>query len=414
MAKTSAQPQKYHIALSFAGEDRKYVEQVATHLVSEGVDVFYDKFDEANLWGKDLYTHLQDIYENKAVFTVMFVSEHYKKKLWTNHERTSAQARAFTESREYILPAFFDESVEVPGLLKTTGRISLTKRTPEELAQLIIKKLKSFGVQLAKQFAYSDEAKADVDFPLPKNDKIAKIISALKSYNWYTQSPAVKSIMELDWSTLEPDQIFVLGRNIYQCACGTERSALDILSNLRRDLARLPPDAAAHLLNGMFFEVYFDKTGEFRGGDNLKGRCLDKLLELQPVKKYSRSVSFIRSALRPYGAQLPFLPSTVPEVVTVEVNVRNSHPPMIKSLTLNGRDLLSKEDKGEARPSRVWKLSFGDFTIRELKENLAEAWSIPLAQLEIKSNQNVDSKIEYRLPKGISVRWPPATTSADE
>jgi TIR domain len=413
MPKNSSHAQKYHIALSFAGEDRKYVDQVATHLVSEGVDVFYDKFDEANLWGKDLYTHLQDIYENKALFTVMFVSEHYKRKLWTNHERKSAQARAFTEIREYILPAFFDESVEVPGLLKTTGRISLTKRTPEELAQLIIKKLKSFGVQLAKQFAYSDEAKADVDFPLPKGDKIAELISALKSHNWYRQSPAVKSIMELDWSTLEPDQIFVLGRNIYQCACGEERSALDILNNLRRDLARLPPDAVAHLLNGMFFEAYFDKTGEFRS-DNLKGRCLDKLLELQTVKKYSRSVSFIRSALQPYRAQLPFVPSTIPEMVTVEVNVRNSHPPMVKSLTLNGRDLLSKEGKGAARPSRLWKLSFGEFTIRELKVSLAEAWSIPLIQLEIKSNQNVDSKIEYRLPQGVSVRWPGPAISADE
>ena len=60
-------------------------------------------------------------------------AEAYGKKVWTNHERKSAQARAFTESREYILPAFFDESVEVPGLLKTTGRIGLTNRKPEAL-----------------------------------------------------------------------------------------------------------------------------------------------------------------------------------------------------------------------------------------------------------------------------------------
>jgi len=50
--------QKYHVALSFAGEDRAYVERVATQLVSEGVTVFYDKFEEATLWGKNLYSHL--------------------------------------------------------------------------------------------------------------------------------------------------------------------------------------------------------------------------------------------------------------------------------------------------------------------------------------------------------------------
>ena len=37
---------KYHIALSFAGEDRDYVEEVANDLRDHGVDVFYDKFEE--------------------------------------------------------------------------------------------------------------------------------------------------------------------------------------------------------------------------------------------------------------------------------------------------------------------------------------------------------------------------------
>jgi hypothetical protein len=109
---------KYHVALSFAGEDREYVERVATRLTHFGVKVFYDKFEETKLWGKDLYIYLSDVYQNQAIYTVMFISEAYNKKLWTNHERTSAQARAFSESKEYILPAFFDEAVEVPGVLK--------------------------------------------------------------------------------------------------------------------------------------------------------------------------------------------------------------------------------------------------------------------------------------------------------
>jgi hypothetical protein len=40
---------KYHIALSCAGEDRAYVEKVALQLQAEGVDVFYDGFEEADL-----------------------------------------------------------------------------------------------------------------------------------------------------------------------------------------------------------------------------------------------------------------------------------------------------------------------------------------------------------------------------
>ncbi|BBO66635.1 hypothetical protein DSCA_05650 [Desulfosarcina alkanivorans] len=136
---------KYQIALSFAGEDRDYVEKVATILREKGVNVFYDKFEETKLWGKNLYTYLSDIYQNKALFTVIFVSKAYRDKMWTNHERESAQARAFTESKEYILPAMFDNTIEIPGLLKTTGYIDLNDLSPNDFAIKIIGKLKNEG-----------------------------------------------------------------------------------------------------------------------------------------------------------------------------------------------------------------------------------------------------------------------------
>ena len=43
---------KYQVSLSFAGEQRSYVEQVAKHLKKLGVAVFYDGFETVNLWGK--------------------------------------------------------------------------------------------------------------------------------------------------------------------------------------------------------------------------------------------------------------------------------------------------------------------------------------------------------------------------
>ena len=55
------QQYQYDVALSFAGEDREYVEDVATFLKGFGVKVFYDKFEQADLWAKDLYKHLNDL-----------------------------------------------------------------------------------------------------------------------------------------------------------------------------------------------------------------------------------------------------------------------------------------------------------------------------------------------------------------
>lgn len=131
---------KYDVALSFAGEDRNYVEAAYSALTNSGLRVFYYLAEEAELWGKDLYTHLSELYQRSARYTVLFISRHYVQKPWTNHERSSAQARALAENREYILPARFDDT-PVPGLAPTIACLDLRKLTPEEFAVIVCKKV---------------------------------------------------------------------------------------------------------------------------------------------------------------------------------------------------------------------------------------------------------------------------------
>jgi hypothetical protein len=130
----------YEVVLSFAGEDRGYVEEVAHALRSNGVSVFYDRYEEVSLWGKDLHDHLDKVYRGSARYCVMFISRHYKEKVWASHERRSAFARALAEKEEYILPARFDDT-EIPGLRPTLGYVDLTQKGPEQLAEMIIAKL---------------------------------------------------------------------------------------------------------------------------------------------------------------------------------------------------------------------------------------------------------------------------------
>lgn len=130
----------FDVALSYAGEDRYYVKQVAEILRDSAINVFYDEFEEANLWGKNLYTYLQEIYRDHARYTIMFCSKSYATKMWTTHERESAQERAFRENSEYILPARLDDT-EIPGLPITVAYIDLREKTPYEFCELIGKKL---------------------------------------------------------------------------------------------------------------------------------------------------------------------------------------------------------------------------------------------------------------------------------
>jgi hypothetical protein len=133
-------PETYDVALSFAGEDREYVEQVATGLHDAGVSVFYDTFERVELWGKNLVDHLAGIYQKRSRYVVMFISKNYVEKAWTTHERQHAQARALVVKEEYILPARFDDT-EVPGMTATVGHVDLRRTTPTELVGLILRKL---------------------------------------------------------------------------------------------------------------------------------------------------------------------------------------------------------------------------------------------------------------------------------
>jgi hypothetical protein len=132
---------EFDVALSFAGENRRVVKKLATMLQGAGAEVFYDEYKQAALWGKDLYQHLQDIYQNRARYCVVFVSKDYIKKRWAKHELKNAQARAFASHREYILPLRMDNTI-LPGLPATVGYLDLKKHSLQGVAVLLLEKLK--------------------------------------------------------------------------------------------------------------------------------------------------------------------------------------------------------------------------------------------------------------------------------
>ena len=126
--------------MSFAGEDREHAKQLADLLKSGGYEPFYDEYKRADLWGKNLYDHLSSVYKDKARYCVVFLSQNYAMKLWTRHELRSAQARAFEENQEYILPVRLDDT-KVKGILPTVGYLDLREVSIEEVYQELTQKL---------------------------------------------------------------------------------------------------------------------------------------------------------------------------------------------------------------------------------------------------------------------------------
>ncbi len=133
---TAFKGKSFSVALSFAGEQRDYVEEVALGLKCRGVDVFYDGFHEVELWGCDLVATLDDLYSKRTDAVVIFVSNEYVAKPFTIVERQAAMAKAISTRNKYIYPVKFDD-VKLPGLPATISYLEVARNTPEQLAAKI-------------------------------------------------------------------------------------------------------------------------------------------------------------------------------------------------------------------------------------------------------------------------------------
>lgn len=146
-AATALQPMRsgyqYDVAFSFAGTERSLAEKIATLVKEKGFSVFYDNFYPEQLWGKDLVATFDRIYRKESRYCVMFLSQEYADRMWTTHERKSATARALQErGNAYILPVKV-EDIDIDGLTPTTGYVSLSESSPEQIAELLISMLKT-------------------------------------------------------------------------------------------------------------------------------------------------------------------------------------------------------------------------------------------------------------------------------
>ena len=132
---------EYDVAVSFAGEQRDYVEAVVRGL-GDDIKTFYDADEKARLLGENLIDLLSDLYQHKARYVLMFVSAAYEKKMWPNIERQSAMARAAQQRSAYILPIRMDDT-SLPGLLPTVGYLDARHEGLDGIISIIRQKLGS-------------------------------------------------------------------------------------------------------------------------------------------------------------------------------------------------------------------------------------------------------------------------------
>jgi TIR domain-containing protein len=224
---------EYDVALSYAGEDREYVKKVANSLRRRGIRIFYDEYQRTALWGKDLYEHLDWVYQRAARFCVLFISTRYAKRVWTDHELKSAQARAIEQKSEYILPTRFDDT-QLPGVRHTVAGLDLRGITPSELARTIIEKL---GPLSRRNF-----------FP-PDPDLLVEALNPSREHEAEISLRAHAFFRTLQRMT-QQERSLVFAILCHTCPAGPPENAHINLDLLRR-ITGIPPSEALNILKGL-------------------------------------------------------------------------------------------------------------------------------------------------------------------
>jgi hypothetical protein len=135
---------QFDVGLSFAGETRPFVADVATGLDREigRRKYFYDDHHKAQLARPSVDVLLQDIYRNRCRLVVAFIGSEYERKDWCGLEFRVVREIVFKRQHDRVMYVRMDDG-DVTGVLTTDGYVDAREHTPDEIARLIRERLDS-------------------------------------------------------------------------------------------------------------------------------------------------------------------------------------------------------------------------------------------------------------------------------
>lgn len=133
---------RFQVALSFPGEHRGYVKEVANELARAlGPNAcFYDQYYESQLAQPGLDILLREIYGERSTLVVAFVCAEYDAKEWCGIEWQKIRERRVGGDEREIMYVRVDKG-DVAGLSKLDGYVDARVRTPHELARQVVQRV---------------------------------------------------------------------------------------------------------------------------------------------------------------------------------------------------------------------------------------------------------------------------------
>ncbi len=125
----------YDIAVSFAAEQRDYVERTVASAKALGLAVFYDRDMTHQWWGRNFVTEQRRVYGQRTLHFVPFISTEYLARQYPRDEFSYAMLAAVRRGDDYILPVLVGDVTPPEEMLHPhIGYLRAEDVTPEKLA----------------------------------------------------------------------------------------------------------------------------------------------------------------------------------------------------------------------------------------------------------------------------------------
>lgn len=248
---------------------------------------------------------------------------------------------------------------------------------------------------------YRDTALADAGFLLDTAKTSHRIIKGLKSYNWYRQNDALSELTAKAAAKMGINNLFVLGRNIYQAACGGAHIASHFIDNFVEKTNGFSAAKRKSLLDGMLFEVFFDSKAQPR--NKIKGGAFNELFALERVKTLRDSFDFISETLLASRSEFYVLPGRGHELAVTVATRKVKDVYRVKAVYIDGVDILRPEDD-ISDPGDEGPLFFIRRSADELREYLSAELVVPTRLLKLVFTPVKAATGDFSIAEGYTVR----------
>jgi hypothetical protein len=244
---------------------------------------------------------------------------------------------------------------------------------------------------------YSKSSLADSLFVIDPSKPSHQMIRGLKSRDWYVQNPALNRFAAKFANTINDDNLFVLGRNIYQAATGGARTAESFITEFVDKTAGMNPKKIRALLDGILFEIFFDSNGDLR--ETIKGNMFDEVFELEKFGQFRESFEFISEALIAAHGTFYAVPGKGQAVSVSVVTEKAKHGRMIKGIYIDTVNVFTLRDEeyaaAEDEAIMTRRLSKSEF-----EAELAQELVVPSRLLNIRYTPPLEPNDLLRYPYG--------------